>query len=98
MRLLSYIIRSIFDILSWLIVIRTLISWLAPDIHHPNWRKFLRLLYRFTEPILGPIRENLPVIAWGLDFTPLVALLLLSIMRTFVLRIIMYLALDLGLY
>ncbi|HHU91596.1 MAG TPA: YggT family protein [Halanaerobiaceae bacterium] len=96
MYFLSYLIRTIFNIFSWLIIIRTIISWLAPDIYNHNWRNLLRLLYKLTEPILKPIREYLPTVAWGLDFSPLIALLLLNILRSFILRLLYYLAIDLG--
>lgn len=91
-----YIITTVFDILAWLIIIRALISWLAPDIYHPNWRNLLRIIYKFTEPIMRPIREYLPTVGWGLDFSPLIAILLLRILRSFILKMLYYLALDLG--
>jgi YggT family protein len=37
-------------------------------------------LYRLTEPVLGPIRRILPDLG-GLDFSPVVALILLQFIR-----------------
>lgn len=96
MYFLSYLVRTVFNIFSWLIIIRTIISWLAPDFYNPNWRNLLKLLYKLTEPILRPIREYLPTTGWGLDFSPLIALLLINILRSFILKMLYYLALDLG--
>ncbi|NLH06858.1 MAG: YggT family protein [Chloroflexi bacterium] len=47
-------------------------SWFRPDPYNP----IVRFLYNATEPILAPIREALPATG-GIDFSPLVAFLLL---------------------
>lgn len=96
MNFLVYIIKTLFSIFYWLLIIRALITWLKPNIHDPNWRKLLKLLYDLTEPILGPIRKILPSNSWGIDFSPLIALLALSILRSFIIRLLYYLAMDIG--
>ncbi len=96
MNFLVYIIKTLFSIFYWLLIIRALISWLTPNIHDPNWRKLLKLLYDLTEPILSPIRKILPSNSWGIDFSPLIVLLALSILRSFIIRLLYYLAMDLG--
>lgn len=60
---------------------RVFISWIPVQKNHP----LIRLLYQFTEPILGPIRAIFERSSGGrnmmLDFSPLVALLLLQVLR-----------------
>lgn len=95
MNLLIYLVRTFFSLYSWLIIVRTLISWIAPNIVDPNWRKLLKVIYNLTEPVLEPIRRYLPGNSWGIDFSPLVALLLLSICRGFIIKLLYSLTLDL---
>ena len=44
-------------------------------------------LYSVTEPLLGPIRRALPI-AGGMDFSPLIALVLLQLAEQLLLRIV----------
>ena len=44
-------------------------------------------IFSVTEPILGPIRRALPMAA-GMDFSPLIALVLLQLVEQLVLRIL----------
>ncbi len=54
-----------------IIIARALISWVSPDPYNP----IVRFLYRVTEPVLRPIRHRLPMQGIGLDLSPMVVLL-----------------------
>ena len=72
---------SIFaTVLTWAIIIRALLSWFSIGGAQP----VLRLLVEITEPVLAPIRRVLPM-AGMLDFSPLVALLLINVISAIVL-------------
>ncbi len=59
----------------WLVILgRVLMSWIDPRFQGPVGR----FLYETTEPILSPIRRVLPQ-AGMFDLSPMVALLLLSV-------------------
>ncbi|CAN5420723.1 hypothetical protein BH20CHL6_BH20CHL6_13890 [soil metagenome] len=59
----------------WLVLIgRVLVSWLNPRFEGPIGR----FLFETTEPILRPIRKVLPQ-SGTIDFSPLVAFLMLSL-------------------
>ncbi|NOZ51367.1 MAG: YggT family protein [Chloroflexi bacterium] len=75
-------INLFFQILSWAIIIRILLSWVRIDPYHP----LIRLLDQITEPILAPIRNILPS-AGGFDFSPIVAIVLLSLLQRLVLSL-----------
>jgi YggT family protein len=63
-----------------ILLLRVLLSWFRID---PYNNPFARLLYRITEPVLEPIRSVLPP-AGMIDFSPLVAfLLLMALQRIF---------------
>jgi YggT family protein len=45
------------------------------------------LVWNVTEPVLAPIRRYMPI-AGGMDFSPLIALLLIQIIATIILRVL----------
>jgi YggT family protein len=73
----AQVVSLFFEILTWLIIARILLSWVP---HNPNG-PVLRLLYEGTEPILAPFRRIVPKSTLPLDFSPLIALLVLRILR-----------------
>ena len=67
-------------VLTWAIIIRALLSWFSFSGAQPVFR----LLVEITEPVLAPIRRVLPT-AGMLDFSPLVALLLIQVISNILL-------------
>jgi len=64
-------------IYTFLLIARVLFSWLPPR----HWQsEVYRFLFAATEPVLGPLRRVLPP-AGGMDFSPLVALVILELVR-----------------
>lgn len=63
-------------------IIRAIFSWLAPQ-HRDN--EVYRFLVAITDPVLRPIRRILPSTG-GIDFSPLVAIVLLEVLRGFLVR------------
>ena len=45
------------------------------------------LVWNVTEPVLAPIRRYMPI-AGGMDFSPLIALLLIQIITSIILRVL----------
>ncbi len=66
----------------WLIVARVLLSWINPDPYNP----VVRFLCRMTDPLLFRIRRNVPMPRTGLDFSPIIALVLITFIDIFVLK------------
>ena len=58
----------------WIIIASALISWVTPDPYNP----IVRLLRQVTEPVLSPIRRILPTYQTGIDFSPLVVIILIQ--------------------
>jgi len=61
------------------ILVLVVISWVAPGNNHPG----AELLRQVTEPIMGPLRRLIPS-AGGLDFSPMILMLVLVILRSIV--------------
>ena len=87
MTILLRLINLIFTLYSFAIIIRSLLPWLGVDYYHP----VMRFLVQITEPLLAPLRRFIPPVG-GLDFTPMVALVILWIME-WLLRTLIVLAL-----
>ncbi len=69
-------IRFLCEVLSLAIILRAILSWFSP---RPT-NTLAIILYRVTEPLLSPLRRIIPRIGM-LDFTPLVAIILLQLIR-----------------
>lgn len=71
-----------FNLLQWLVIIRILLSW-VPMAYNTG---IGRALINITEPILGPVRnmvDRSPIGGgMGLDFSPVFALILMSLVHT----------------
>lgn len=79
--LLLNTISTVFDLLSMLIVIRAIMSWFRPSGYNKLYYDVERAVHALTEPILAPIRNALPPVGPGIDFSPLVAILLLRVVE-----------------
>ena len=81
-------IFGVFDlllrVLSYVIIAQAILSWLVAfnviNTYNDFVRSFLNALDRITEPLYRPIRRILPDFG-GIDFSPIVVLLLIYIVR-----------------
>jgi YggT family protein len=76
---LAKVIDIVLTIYMWVIVFRALISWVNPD----PYNQIVVFLYRFTEPVLGPIRRRLPMSNLGIDFSPIIVILAIVFLKYF---------------
>ena len=80
---------QIIDMLLWLltiiIIVQAILSWLVAfnviNTHNDFVRQVLYALDRLTDPLYRPIRRILPDFG-GIDFSPMVVLLILFALRT----------------
>ena len=77
---LARILIIALNIYMWIIIIRALISWVSPSPYNP----IVRFLYRVTEPALRPVRRILPLQGLGIDFSPVVVILVILLLIDFV--------------
>lgn len=79
------IIRTAFEVLNWLIIIRVLLSWIRHDPYHP----IIKFIYEITEPILAPFRRLIPMRpGMPIDWSPFLAILVLQFVERIVLSLI----------
>ena len=81
---LFQILDLLLRVLTYLIIAQAIISWLVAfnviNTHNDFVRSFLNFLDRITEPLYRPIRRLMPDFG-GIDFSPLVVLLLVYVVR-----------------
>jgi YggT family protein len=70
--LLLRLINLFFTLYTLAFIARAFLSWMRISYYHP----VARFLIQITEPVLAPLRRYIPPVG-GLDFTPMVAVLIL---------------------
>lgn len=81
--ILANTIDIFFRALSFLIVVRILLSWLAPH----SRGGIANFVFSVTEPILALFRR-LPLRIGMIDFSPIVALIVINFARGFLLKLL----------
>lgn len=80
-------INYFFSVINYLIIARIIMSWLSPN----PYSKIARILYQVTEPILAPFRNLLAMLGLRtaqIDFSPILAVWVLNIIRVAILRLL----------
>ena len=77
------VLNSGFRILFYCVIGSVVLSWVAPGNNHP----LLQIVEEISAGILSPIRKFLPPMG-GLDFTPIIGLLLLNLINTSFIQVI----------
>ncbi len=83
--LLFSFVRYFFDILStiltvymWIIIIKSLLSWVNPD----PYNQIVRLINDVTEPVLNKVRLILPLgTSLAFDFSPIIVIVIILIIQ-----------------
>jgi YggT family protein len=78
------ILDLLLQVLTWIIIIQAILSWLVAfnviNTHNNFMQSLLGALDRITEPLYRPVRRIMPDFG-GIDFSPLVVLLLVYVVR-----------------
>ena len=61
-------------------IARAVLSWVSPDPYNP----IVRFIHNITEPVLYQIRKRLPMMYGGIDFSPIIVILIIIFLRIFV--------------
>ena len=81
---LFQVVDLLLRVLGWIIIGQVILSWLVAfnvlNTSSQGLRAFLAALDKITEPLYRPIRKVMPDFG-GIDFSPLVLLLLIQILR-----------------
>ena len=82
---IATVVMSVIFLYKWVVIISALISWVRPDPYNP----IVQMLYRLTEPAYAFIRRYVPTVFGGMDLAPLILILILIFLETFLGRVFM---------
>lgn len=75
------ILSPLLTLYFWIVIISALLTWVQPDPYNP----IVRAIYGVTEPVFDWFRERLPVVFGGIDFSPLLVLLVIEFIQAWLL-------------
>jgi len=97
MMYVGYLIQAIAGVLDMLlslvmivVIARAVLSWVSPDPYNP----IVRIINQISEPVLFPIRRRVPYLG-GMDLSPVIALMVIFFLQTFVVQSLQYWAASL---
>ncbi len=85
---LAVVSGYVLEALTWLVIIRALLSWVNPD---PS-NGIVQFIERATEPLLAPFRTLIPSYKIGIDLSPILAILMLYFLKIFLVQTLFGLA------
>jgi YggT family protein len=89
---IAKVINIALTLYMWIIIARAVISWVNPD----PFNAIVRFLNSVTEPVLYPIRRRLPISLGGIDFSPIIVILAIIFIQSFLVQSLFDLAAGLG--
>jgi len=89
---LAEILHLALTIYMYIIIARAILSWVSPDPYNP----IVRFLYASTAPVLDALRRRLPVFFGGIDFSPIIVILVIIFLDKFLVQSLAGLALRLS--
>ena len=89
MHTVATIVSVLIQAYEFLLLIRVLLSWVnvdpyRPVIDHP----VVDILNRITDPVLAPLRRLIPPIGGAVDISPVVALIILEVLRRILISVL----------
>lgn len=77
------LIHTVINLYIWIVIIAALLSFVRPDPSNP----IVQILYRMTEPLYIWLHRKMPfLVVGGIDLSPLVIILGLQFIDTFMMR------------
>ena len=85
------LVHLVFWLYYLLLIVRSVMSWLRTPSYASPWLRLWNFVYSATEPLLRPIRRLLLRLSRGapLDFSPLVLILLLSVVERVIIMLLL---------
>ncbi len=87
MYVVGYFLNAVANVLNmvlwlymWIIIARAVLSWVSPDPYNP----IVRFIHNVTEPVLYRVRSMIPLGFGGIDFSPIIVILIIYFLQNFV--------------
>jgi len=89
---LAKLIEILLGVYMWIVIGRAILSWVNPDPYNP----IVRFLHDVTEPVLSRIRRWVPVFGGGMDFSPMILILAIYFLMSFLVPTLKHMAAAIG--
>ncbi len=73
------ILQQILTVYFWVVIIAAVMTWFEPNPYNP----VVRFLYSVTEPVFDWVREHVPVVLGGIDFSPWVVIIVIEFFQIY---------------
>jgi len=81
---IATILDYLLEFYKWVVIIAALLSWVNPDPYNP----IVRFLYSVTEPVFRPIRRLIGYRLGPIDISPIIVILAIIFIQSFLVRTI----------
>ena len=88
---LAVVTQMVLQLYMWIVFARVILSWVNPDPYNP----IVQFLYRITDPLLYKVRKLIPIHSGGIDFSPMIVILVIIFLQTFLVQTLQRLAFSL---
>jgi YggT family protein len=85
----AYVLNMLLEIYLWVVIIRTVLSWIRPNPYNP----LVRIIYGIVDPVTYRISRILPTRIGMFDIAPFLVIIIIIFLQKFVVNSL----LDLGL-
>jgi YggT family protein len=86
------VLGVLLNVLGIILIVNALLSWVRPDPSNP----IVRFLDQVSDAVCDPIRRLLPTVVGGLDLAPMIALGVIWILQTVIVKSLQELAYRVG--
>lgn len=84
LKTIADILGIVLNLYMWIVIISALISWVQPN----PYNRIVIILRRLTEPVFSAISRRIPTNIAGFDFAPIIVLLAIYFLNSFVVELI----------
>jgi YggT family protein len=89
MPFLAYIINLLLGIYLWIVILRAILSWVQPNPYNP----IVRFICGLVDPVTYRVSRIVPTRIGMVDLAPMILIVIILFLRTFIVRILATMAL-----
>lgn len=68
---------SLLTLYFYIVIISAVMTWIEPNPYNP----IVRFIYSITEPVFDFFREHVPVVFGGIDFSPILVIIVIQFIQ-----------------
>lgn len=88
---IAYVVNMVLELYLWIVIIRTILSWIRPNPFNP----LVRIIYGLVDPVTYRLSRILPTRIGMFDIAPFVVILIIIFLQKFLIGSLFDLAMHL---